>query len=208
MEWHDLAGDVGYVAAILTFAAFFMTDQIRLRQFAIASNIAFIAYGGGSLLWPPLLLHMALLPLNVLRLRKFLHERAIIAHAARATHISPTWLAPFMESHRYPPGTVLFRRGDAADRMYFLAEGRLRLEEIGLDLQPGALLGEIGIFSPAGTRTQTAVAIDDTVALSLTRDGVLSLYRRDPEFGIYLTRLITQRLIDDVAFEHTRAVAT
>jgi CRP-like cAMP-binding protein len=185
-----------------------MTDQIRLRQYAIASNVAFITYGAGSGLWPPLLLHVALLPLNVLRLRSFLHERALIARAASAAQISPAWLAPFMQSRRYPAGTVLFRRGDPADRIYFLAEGRLRLDEIGLVLEPGTLLGEIGIFSPAGARTQTAIAIDDVVALSLTRHGVLALYRRDPEFGIYLIRLITQRLIDDVAFEHAHALAT
>jgi hypothetical protein len=47
----------GYLASALVFATFFMRGRARLRQVAIASNVAFITYGivGGVI--PVLTLH-------------------------------------------------------------------------------------------------------------------------------------------------------
>ena len=42
--------------------------MVLLRALAIASNLAFIAYSLLSHLWPILILHAVMLPLNVLRL--------------------------------------------------------------------------------------------------------------------------------------------
>ncbi|HEY0615232.1 MAG TPA: cyclic nucleotide-binding domain-containing protein [Candidatus Elarobacter sp.] len=194
----ELLTYAGYVAALLTVAAFFMKDTVRLRQIALASNVAYALWAGASHLWPTLLLHSVLFPLNAVRLVQLLRERKMIERALHASDVSPEWLTPFMKRRRCPPGTVLFRQGDPADCIYFLAEGGLRLEEIGVELGPGSLLGEIGIFAPAGTRTATARAIDSVLVYSLPREEVLALYRRDPAFGIYLVRLITTRLVDDV----------
>jgi CRP/FNR family cyclic AMP-dependent transcriptional regulator len=64
-----------WVAALLVFAAFFMKTMIPLRLVAIASNVAFVAYallglryGIFGRVYPILVLHAALLPLNVVRL--------------------------------------------------------------------------------------------------------------------------------------------
>jgi CRP/FNR family transcriptional regulator, cyclic AMP receptor protein len=204
VDWQVVLIYAGYAAVLLTLAAFFMTDTIRLRQLALASNVAFALYAWGVHLYPTLVLHLALLPLNAVRLRQLLREKDLIERALQASDVSPAWLTPFMGRRRYAAGAILFRRGDAADCMYFLAEGRLLLEELGLELHPGALIGEIGLFSPAGTRTQTARALDDLLTYVLRRDEALALYRRDPGFGIYLVRLITRRLVDDLAAAEAR----
>jgi hypothetical protein len=189
----------GYAAALLTLAAFFMTDTVRLRQIALASNVAYALWAGSSHLYPTLFLHVALFPLNAWRLRQLLRERGLIERAMAASEVSPAWLTPFMERRRFVTGTVLFHRGDPADGLYFLAQGRLVLDELGIELHPGALLGEIGIFSPDGKRTQTVHAAETSIVYVMRRDEVLALYRRDPAFGIYLVRLITSRLVDDAA---------
>jgi hypothetical protein len=59
---------VGYAAAGLVLATFCMRDMVALRWMAIASNVAFMAYGGLADLGPVLVLHLLLLPVNVLRL--------------------------------------------------------------------------------------------------------------------------------------------
>jgi hypothetical protein len=41
-----------------------------LRALAIASNLAFIGYGYLDHLWPIVILHVAMLPMNVIRLRQ------------------------------------------------------------------------------------------------------------------------------------------
>ena len=66
-----------WVAAVLVFSSFFMKTMIRLRVVAITSNVAFVAYGLLGLkygvfdrVYPILVLHASLLPLNVVRLRQ------------------------------------------------------------------------------------------------------------------------------------------
>ena len=59
----------GYLASALVLAAFCMRDMVALRCTAIASNLAFIAYGVLADLGPVLVLHLLLLPVNVLRLK-------------------------------------------------------------------------------------------------------------------------------------------
>jgi CRP/FNR family transcriptional regulator, cyclic AMP receptor protein len=195
----EILSYAGYAAALLTLAAFFMTDTVRLRQIALASNVAYAAWAGAAHLYPTLLLHCLLFPLNAWRLRQLLRERGLIERAMTASEVSPAWLTPFMDRRRYTKDAVLFRRGDPADGLYFLAQGTLMIEELGVELFPGALLGEIGIFSPDGKRTQTVRAEEPSIVYVMRRDEVLALYRRDPAFGIYLVRLITSRLVEDVA---------
>ena len=59
---------VGYLASLLVLASFCMRDRVALRVVAIAGNLAFIAYGGLADIGPVLLLHVVLLPVNLLRL--------------------------------------------------------------------------------------------------------------------------------------------
>jgi hypothetical protein len=59
---------IGYLASALVLATFCMRDMVALRCMAIASNLAFIAYGALADVGPVLLLHLLLLPVNVQRL--------------------------------------------------------------------------------------------------------------------------------------------
>ena len=58
----------GFIASGLVLLTFAMRDMRLLRAVAILSNVAFIIYGGMNWLRPVLALHLALLPLNILRL--------------------------------------------------------------------------------------------------------------------------------------------
>jgi CRP/FNR family transcriptional regulator, cyclic AMP receptor protein len=59
---------IGYFASALVLATFCMRDMAALRRVAIASNLAFIAYGALADIGPVLVLHLMLLPVNVVRL--------------------------------------------------------------------------------------------------------------------------------------------
>ena len=68
---------VAWIASALVFTSFFMRTLVPLRTAAIASNAAFIAYsllgmryGIFAKVFPILVLHGSLLPLNVYRLRQ------------------------------------------------------------------------------------------------------------------------------------------
>lgn len=58
------ADAIGYLAAGLVFVTFCMRSMVPLRLVAIASNIAFIAYGHLGQLTPVLVLHGLLLLVN------------------------------------------------------------------------------------------------------------------------------------------------
>lgn len=58
----------GYLASSLALATFSLQSMRRLRMMALASNLAFIAYGYLGDLMPVLILHAVLLPVNACRL--------------------------------------------------------------------------------------------------------------------------------------------
>jgi len=70
---------IGYVAASLVFATFYVKNIMTLRLMAISSNIAFILYGFGGNLHPIFILHSLLLPLNLYRV--FELKRATIDYS-------------------------------------------------------------------------------------------------------------------------------
>ena len=185
-----------WIAALLVFSSFFMKTIVPLRMVAIASNVAFIVYGLLSLaygifgrVYPILVLHSCLLPLNVIRVRQL---RALI----RAVHQSSDdealrALVPFMTAEAHPKGDILFRQGEPADRLYLLQSGRVGFSELDKQLSSGALFGEVGLFAPHGVRTLTAACEEDCRLAAISRDKVLELYYQNPKFGLFLIRLIS-----------------
>lgn len=59
---------LGWAAAGLTLLAFSCNNLLRLRYTALAANAAFIAYGVTAQLWPVVVLHTVLVPINSWRL--------------------------------------------------------------------------------------------------------------------------------------------
>src|SRR4029077_2584029 len=72
MQQAMLTDALGYVAAGLVFATFCAQRMALLRALAIASNVAFIGYGFLDGLWRILILHSAMLPINIRRYRQLL----------------------------------------------------------------------------------------------------------------------------------------
>jgi hypothetical protein len=70
MQQAMLTDALGYVAAGLVFATFYAKRMASLRALAIVSNVAFIGYGFLDGLWPILVLHCAMLPMNIQRYRQ------------------------------------------------------------------------------------------------------------------------------------------
>jgi hypothetical protein len=79
-----LSETLGWLAASLVFAAFYARQMAQLRALAIVSNIAFIGYGSLAHLWPILVLHAAMLPMNALRFRQALSIADATADAPTA----------------------------------------------------------------------------------------------------------------------------
>ncbi len=197
---------LGAVAATLSLISFMQKSMLPLRAFAIGSNVFFVIYGYTESIWPALILHTILLPLNTKRL---LDIRKLTAEIRKATELSPAsqWLLPHMNRRAFKAGEVLFHKGDTADSMFYIASGELRMEGVDQRLGGGELIGEIGLFSPDRKRTQTITCDTDGELYSMTDDMMYRLYYQNPKLGFYFMRLIVGRLQRDIAREHA-ALAT
>ncbi len=202
----DLGTVLGLLGVGLSFASFVMKSMRPLRAIALASNVCFMAYGYVESLWPSLLLNGFLLPVNALRLREI---NKLSKEIARATQDSPIsqWLLPHMQRRSFKAGEVLFRKGDVADKLIYVAAGELRLAEIGQPIRRGELIGEIGLFSPDKKRTQTLVCESDGDLYYMTDEMMFQLYYQNPKLGFYFMRLVAGRLLKDLARSEGRPVA-
>lgn len=187
---------IGYLASLLVFCTFYMKTMIPLRCVAIASNVVFMTYGLTGRIYPVLLLHAILLPLNLFRLRQV---RMLIRRVREASSgdLSLEWLIPLMTRQKLAAGQVLFRKGDPASSMYLILQGSVRITEIGVVLGPGTLVGEMGVFAPDNRRTGTAACESDVEVGAITDEKVMQLYYQNPAFGFSMFRLVLKRLLEN-----------
>lgn len=193
----DLGNVLGMLGMVFCLASFAAKNMLSLRILALVGNVTFIAYGYMESLPISIVLNAVLLPLNAARLWEIIRLSREIARATRDSPVSQ-WLLPHMRSRRFKAGEVLFRKGDAADNLIYVANGELKLAEIGRKIGAGELIGEIGLFAPEGTRTQTLVCETDGEIYQMTDKMVYRMYYQNPKLGFYLMRLVTERLLRDV----------
>lgn len=188
---------IGYSAASLGVVMFAMQTMIPLRVTGIANNITSITFALLAGIYPMAIQHTVLLPLNVYRLFQMLKLIKQVK-AASSGDLSIEWLKPYMTKRRVRAGDVLFRKGEAAEHMYFVVDGRLHLDEIDIDLMPGAVVGELGMLAPDRTRTQTLVCTEDGGVLAIAYERIEEIYYQNPTFGFYFLRLSAGRLFENI----------
>jgi len=189
----------GWIAAAFTFGAYSMKTMLPLRAFAVLANLFFIAFSLTAQIYPTLALHVLLLPLNAARLVQVARS-ALAARQARGLPDEPlAVLLPHMSPLRVRAGDVVFRAGEVPDRLYVVVEGTVAIEERGVRLGPGALFGEIAFFSRRRARTATARCETDGRLLAIDEAGFVKLLYQHPAVGLYLVRLVTDRLLETPA---------
>ena len=186
----------GYLGALLTLATFSMKTMLHLRVVAIASNATFITYGLMGQVYPVLLLHTVLLPLNTWRLRQLLRLTRQIKEAA-ASGLAVDWLKPFSRCKSIRAGERLFQKGDAAGEVLFVLSGSFRALEANVPLERGDVFGELGLISKDHRRTQTVVCEQAGELLLITYDEVRQMYYQNPKFGFFFLELVAERLTRD-----------
>ena len=193
-----LIDGMGYLASALVLLTFCMSTMLSLRAAAICSNVAFIGYGLGEGIYPVLILHLILLPLNVVLL---LQMTTLLRKAKRAaaTDLSPDWLQPFMRAKQFKAGEAIFRKGEHADLLYMVVSGEVRFPEIERSVSAGELFGEIGLFSLERRRTQTALAATDVDLLWISDGALRKLCERNPGLSLYFLRLTATRMTENAA---------
>ena len=190
MSWVEV---LGYAASATVLASFCMSTMIPLRILALASNVLFAAYGYFEQLYPVLILHAILFPVNFLRLVQF---RSLVndVRNAHREDLPIDRLLPYMTKRDVAAGETLLRKGEKADRLYYLSEGQLELTDFAKTLRHGAIFGEIGVFARNQQRTATIVCRTDCRLYELSESKAKQLYFQDRSFGFAVLQLIINRL--------------
>ncbi|MDQ2735275.1 MAG: cyclic nucleotide-binding domain-containing protein [Pseudomonadota bacterium] len=185
------------VAAVLVIVSSFVKTMIPLRCLAVGGNLGFLVYGALHPSLVMVLLHGTLLPVNIYRAMEMVRLTRRVRASAAAADLSGIWLKPYMRRQRMKARDVLFRKGDAADHLYFLVEGRIEFVEIGEVMEAGNLFGEIAFFAPDKRRTLTARCRTDCTVLRIDETTFQQLYFQNPSFGFQVVTLVAGRLMAD-----------
>jgi len=193
MSWIEL---LGYAASATVLATFCMSTMIPLRIVALVSNVLFCSYGFFDHLYPVLILHATLFPVNLWRLIQF--QRLVRdVRDAHSEELPIQALLPYMTTRDFAAGEAVISKGEKADRLYYLVDGELEISEIGKTLQPGAMFGEIGVFARDQERTATIVCRTDCRVYELTENKAKQLFFQDKSFGFGIMQLIINRLLEN-----------
>lgn len=190
---------LGYAAVIVNVGVYLMRTMVPLRIFAVITNCMFIGYAFLTGGYPTLLLNCILLPLNGYRLAEMLILIRRTRTAAIKHDFDMNFIRPFTRKRKMETGEKLFSKGDEADAMYIIESGRFVLPESGIELSPGAIVGELGLLSPGGLRTQSLVCESSGAVLRLGYQQFKQLYFQNPKFSYYFLQLTTGRLFENLA---------
>jgi len=194
----NLANMFALIGAIFLVATLLTRTMVPLRIANMIGNVFFAGFGilAGDI--RTFLLYILMVPINALRLHQMV-SLVKKARTAAAGNLSMDWLKPFMTARKFKKGDVLCRKGDEAREMYLVVTGKFLITEIGVELLPGKLMGELGFLTPNNRRTASMECSEDGQVLSITYEKLLEVYFQNPQFGYYFMSLTTQRLLENVA---------
>jgi len=186
-----LIGSIFFVATLLTHT------MVPLRIANMIGCAFFAIFGALTGTITTFLLYLLMIPINAYRLRQML---VLVKKARSATQgdTSLEWLKPFMTERKYRQGEVLFKKNDVAQEMLLTVTGKFLVKEIGVEVPPGRLMGELGFLTPDNRRTATIECIENGHVLTITYEKLLEIYFQNPQFGYYFLVLTSQRLLENI----------
>jgi hypothetical protein len=195
----SLTNLLGYAAGFLVLLTFSMKTMVPLRVVGIFSNVFFITYAFYASAQPIMVLHSILLPLNIFLLVQILVLLRKVEEASQnQDEPNLDWLKSIAQSRALKATEILFRKGEEADRMFYVMSGLFRVSEIGVELGRGQIVGELALLAPGKKRSQSVECVADGEVLEISYDKVRQLYFQSPKFGFFFLQLATRRLFENL----------
>jgi CRP/FNR family transcriptional regulator, cyclic AMP receptor protein len=109
-----------------------------------------------------------------------------------------SWFHLFLKqpSETYSQGAVIFQRGDAADRMYVVAEGEVEIvvgDTVVDVVGPEGIFGEMALVNKE-QRSATARARTDCRVVEIPEKRFIYLVQETPYFALEVMRVMAGRL--------------
>lgn len=144
---------------------------------------------------------------NEIHRREFIINWALISRVPLFAMLEAAEIAeimPFLHARTLQPGAVIFRRGDVAHSMYFIASGEVEVDlpNNRVRLGEGQLFGEIAVLRR--TRRSAGVrATKQTRLLVLEAADLHALIERNPDIGARIEAVAASRQAVDPADSKT-----
>jgi hypothetical protein len=187
----ELSHWVGWLAAGLVFVSFYLRTISSLRLVAVISNVAFMLYAICVSALPIFVLHMLLLPLNIVRLIQHYRLKTDIEKSSN-TNLAQVLLLPHMRQINYCQGAILFEKNEPAETLLYVVEGNIELIAKGEVRGKDELLGVVGAFTRDRKRLDTAVARTAVHVGEISVEKVDTLMLREPALGRFLLRYLAE----------------
>ena len=128
----------------------------------------------------------------------FLSEVAIFSH------LDPSdldTLASKLRRRTFQKDEVIFHQDDPGDRLHFVADGLVKISIVSVDgrenvialLTSGDCVGEMSVMD-GGLRSATAVAMDRTETMTLSREDFLAFLNEQTQVAVQIITLLVRRL--------------
>ncbi len=110
-------------------------------------------------------------------------------------------LADISGINRYPAGHLIFQENDPGDGFYGIAEGKVKIFKSSLQgkehilhiFGPGEIFAEVAVFAGRNFPAN-ALCLEESRLIFFPRDAFRSLLSGDPDLGMNLLGLLSQRL--------------
>ncbi|SLN62660.1 cAMP-activated global transcriptional regulator CRP [Roseovarius gaetbuli] len=196
---HHIIEAVGWLAVLLKIATFSMHSMIRLRMLALVSSVCFIIYSVALQIWPLLAIEIFLLSMNAFRLYQIIALRRLVTDLTDDSEPDFSAAMTYGKKSAIKAGGVIFNKGDPVDSLYYLAEGRVEVEDQHVYVDAGKIFGEMAFFNSNAARSATVRCLEDTIVYELNEKRFTRLQYEDPEFAMAVMRLVTRRLVENAA---------
>lgn len=164
-----------HVGAILYLICFLFRDQVLLRTFAIAGDLAYVVYYfnvADQPLWGAIFWNIPNVGINLFMIGMILRDRGTSSFSAnelklygKLPSIDPGNFRKLLRAGRWVTAsadTVLTKEGDMPDHIFFVLDGNVDIQKGGrkIDVNPGLFIGEIAFLTNKPATATVTVAKD------------------------------------------------
>ena len=97
-------------------------------------------------------------------------------------------IIPICHEEALPKGTLIWKEGDIADRIYVLQKGKARINLRGKSIiditEPGRILGWSAFVKYNKYYTATAECLEDSAFIRILAADIMSLFRENQSIGL------------------------
>jgi Cyclic nucleotide-binding domain len=202
-----------HVGAVLYLICFLFRDQIALRIFAVAGDVAYMVYYftvAAHPLWEAIFWIIPNMGINIVMI-------ALILRDQRMTMLSDDEMALYQNLRGISPGqfrrliktghwqritetTTLTEEGQALERLYYVLQGDVEVDKAGrkIKVDPAVFIGELA-FLRKKPATATVKVAPGAVLVSWSHRALAAITAKDEGLNMALTLLLNNDLAEKVA---------